>query len=564
MTTATFDSGLLGSGLSLSNGDLTVTGSTNFNRIALGTGAKTSGKYYFEVVINNDRTGAGAEAVGISPDDSNLEVLLGSDADGYAFLDTGSKRNNNASVGYGSSFSDNDVIGVAVDLDNGIIWFSINDTWQNGASITEVQNSTATNAAYSFTVTGPYLIAVNVVGDSGGSDDGEATLRTASGSFTGTQPTGYDEWTNPVTADGTVPITPEVAGDATVSPIHADGAVSITPSAAGTAESTTKRADGSVPVSVAASGTGTLSPIHADGGIAVTPAVSGTTSGRISADGAVSITPSVAGTGVTVTTGSIDAALGELGSSIDGVVTTDAAINAQIPGPESAIAGEIGVAGTIGGELGELESEIDGQAEYVGSINGALGVLGASISGFVSVTGSIDADLGVIGAYIVGDVGVSATYRVVVMNLKNFAITEYESVEFNSMIEWNGTFYGADANGIFTLSGDTDAGTEIAARYRTGIMDHGTDITKRVSDIYVSGKSTKDILFSLLLDEANEKYDYRVPMDATAFYNAYKANVGRGARARFFQYEVANVDGADMEVDDISLMVQEIERRRKR
>lgn len=534
--------------------------SSNNDASMFGRYGFTGGKYYFEVEILLDSSGT--ERVGVGNTFSSIGTL-GSQTTSYGYMSNGQKINSSSGQSYGATYTAGDVIGVAVDFDAGVIWFSKNDVWQDSATLTEVQDGTTTNAAYTFTASGTYHIVVSGVNASSG-DDSSFRMHSDPANFSGTQPTGFDAWAPPFSVNGAFVVTPEMAGTGSVSPIHADGGFAITPAMSGAGGSTTNRGDGSFPVPVSVAGTGSVSPIHADGGFAVTPAVTGTLRGRITADGAFSVTPAMAGTTVLAVNGSIDAALGILGSSIDGLVTTDAAINAQLDGPESAIAGAVGVDGSIGADLGELESAVAGQVEYTGSISGALGVLGASITGFVPVSGAIDADLGVVGAYIVGDVGLADTVHVAVMNLKTLAITEYESYPFNSLIEWNGQHYGADENGIYLLTGDSDAGTDIDARLRTGITDHDSDVTKRVSDVYLSGKSSKPVLFSLLLDEGAEKYDYEVPLDATASYNAYKADVGRGARARFLQYEFANTQGADMELDYADIMVEEIERRRKR
>ncbi|NBW20800.1 MAG: hypothetical protein EBR82_73840, partial [Caulobacteraceae bacterium] len=60
---------------------------------------------------------------------------------------TGAKQNRGAGGGltaYGSSYTVNDVIGVAVDMDSGKIWFSKNGVWQASGD-----PATGSNPAYS-------------------------------------------------------------------------------------------------------------------------------------------------------------------------------------------------------------------------------------------------------------------------------------------------------------------------------------------------------------------------------------------------------------------------------
>jgi len=54
--------------------------------------------------------------------------------------------NNTSTTSYhGSALSDNDIVQVALDMDNHLLWFGINGTWLNSATQTEIENSTATN-----------------------------------------------------------------------------------------------------------------------------------------------------------------------------------------------------------------------------------------------------------------------------------------------------------------------------------------------------------------------------------------------------------------------------------
>jgi hypothetical protein len=60
----------------------------------------------------------------------------GYSSQGYAYGWDGDKRNNGSNTSYGSSFSQNDIIGVAVDMDNKYIYFHKNGTYQNSGDPT--------------------------------------------------------------------------------------------------------------------------------------------------------------------------------------------------------------------------------------------------------------------------------------------------------------------------------------------------------------------------------------------------------------------------------------------
>jgi hypothetical protein len=132
-----------GSGVSLSNGNNTYTAPSGSYASVLSTLGFSQGKYYCEYKWVS---GSANSHVGIAYGNINLNTYLG--AVGYAYYADGTKWNNNSSSSYGNSYANGDIIGVAVDLDNGAIWFSKNGTWQNSATSTEIENGTTTNAAF--------------------------------------------------------------------------------------------------------------------------------------------------------------------------------------------------------------------------------------------------------------------------------------------------------------------------------------------------------------------------------------------------------------------------------
>jgi len=119
---------------------------TGGNTPSWGTFLLNSGKWYWEVKI----TSAGIIYCGVwQPGYNNGDV---DDAlNGIVVYRTdGNKQAETAATAasYGDSFTTGDIIGVAVDVDTGTIWFSKNGTWQNSATISEIGAGTTTNSAY--------------------------------------------------------------------------------------------------------------------------------------------------------------------------------------------------------------------------------------------------------------------------------------------------------------------------------------------------------------------------------------------------------------------------------
>ena len=96
------------------------------------TFALSSSKWYAECTIKV-ATG-GTDRIGIlsaSQADfvTNSNPSLGFFSQGYAYMSNGQKENNNVSVSYGASYTTNDVIGIALDMDAGTVTF-----YKNGSS----------------------------------------------------------------------------------------------------------------------------------------------------------------------------------------------------------------------------------------------------------------------------------------------------------------------------------------------------------------------------------------------------------------------------------------------
>ena len=119
---------------------------TGGNTPSWGTFLLNSGKWYWEVKI----TSAGIIYCGVwqpGYNDGDVDDAL----NGIVVYRTdGNKQAETAATAasYGNSFTTGDIIGVAVDVDTGTIWFSKNGTWQNSATISEIGAGTTTNSAY--------------------------------------------------------------------------------------------------------------------------------------------------------------------------------------------------------------------------------------------------------------------------------------------------------------------------------------------------------------------------------------------------------------------------------
>ena len=129
-----------------SNGNLTVT--TSDYIAANGSLAVSSGKWYWEFKhINSSASNVYAGGGVINFDGWNGQYAGGSGANTYIYATSGQKSNSASSSSFGATLSSGDIVGVALDLDNGFLYFSKNGTWQNSGDPTS--GSSGTGNAYS-------------------------------------------------------------------------------------------------------------------------------------------------------------------------------------------------------------------------------------------------------------------------------------------------------------------------------------------------------------------------------------------------------------------------------
>jgi hypothetical protein len=140
------------------NTSKTSTPTTNAWRSGYGTIGASSGKYYWEFKVdqiessdvNNFWIGI-VDAEQMKHGSNNERFYQQGRGYGYYAKD-GVKGNNNSTSTYGDTWTTNDILGCAVDLDNNKIYFSKNGVWQNSGDPT----SGATGTGSAFTLASGY------------------------------------------------------------------------------------------------------------------------------------------------------------------------------------------------------------------------------------------------------------------------------------------------------------------------------------------------------------------------------------------------------------------------
>jgi len=127
-----------------SNGNTKIESSnTSAYTPSVGTLGVSSGKYYFECKMGalGYSSFADTPCIGIKSLDTGLYDTAYDDTI-RAYSIAGNKNIDGTSSSFGNTFTTNDIIGVAMDLDNGAVYFSKNGTWENSGDPTSGSSKT--------------------------------------------------------------------------------------------------------------------------------------------------------------------------------------------------------------------------------------------------------------------------------------------------------------------------------------------------------------------------------------------------------------------------------------
>ena len=135
------------------------------------------------------------------------------------------------------------------------------------------------------------------------------------------------------------------------------------------------------------------------------------------------------------------------------------------------------------------------------------------------------------------------------INLSNGAVTEYTNFDFNSFAYMGRKYLAANEDGLFELDGADDAGTDIVARMKSGIMQVGQGRLSSIKGIYLGLRGEGDWLLKVVADD-DKTYIYSV---AAKSMKTTKVEVGKGLRARYFSYELVST-GQEFDMDSIEFL----------
>lgn len=148
----------------------------------------------------------------------------------------------------------------------------------------------------------------------------------------------------------------------------------------------------------------------------------------------------------------------------------------------------------------------------------------------------------------------------VVMNTHTRAVTEYDGPRPNSMCWFNDLVLMATEDGIVALSGGTDLGEDIAASATGAVSDFGDDHQKRILCGYVGYRADGDLELTMIAD-THQEYVYTLEPRLLDDQHASRVKFGRGVAGRYWQWKLANRDGANFALDALTLVGDALSKR---
>ena len=153
-------------------------------------------------------------------------------------------------------------------------------------------------------------------------------------------------------------------------------------------------------------------------------------------------------------------------------------------------------------------------------------------------------------------------YQTWVVNLNTKAPFEYTNYPFNSFALCGQRPLALKEDGLYELVGDDDAGEMIEAHIKTGLVDFGTQHLKNVCRAYLGYKADGALFLHVTDTDGGEKREVIYELDRT--FGAPKEariKLGKGVRARYWQFELKNVDGSDFTLDALDVLPVVLKRR---
>lgn len=195
----------------------------------------------------------------------------------------------------------------------------------------------------------------------------------------------------------------------------------------------------------------------------------------------------------------------------------------------------------------------------------------------ISATGSISIPVislvgsGNIGIDAIGDIVldglianglVSSNSSIIIsINKNNNAVSLHDKSDFNGSAEIDGVSYIARDDGLFTVDGTTDDGSNIESYIVLPTTDLKDSHAKRIRSAFISAETDGNIKVTFEFDKGSYSQIIELPSGFGGDILTHKLSGRRTPYGRYIKTKIENVDGSYMSIKELELFITQINRR---
>lgn len=240
--------------------------------------------------------------------------------------------------------------------------------------------------------------------------------------------------------------------------------------------------------------------------------------------------------------------------TLDGAASTPLVGTADLSVPlpvvtGSALTGNVGAASIT---LASLALAAEGVSGTIATAELTLPVLEMDASAGTDTVGIATLTLPALTLTATAGEAASSSYTAYALNTESRALTTYSNMPIRGLARFNGVYLAAGPGGLFTLGGDLDDTAVINATARLAQTDFGDVQLKRVAAMYVHYRTDGDLNLKVITDE-DETYDYTLEAAGHQTLSPGRVKIGRGLKGAYWTFELSNRDGADFEIDRLTI-----------
>lgn len=141
-----------------------------------------------------------------------------------------------------------------------------------------------------------------------------------------------------------------------------------------------------------------------------------------------------------------------------------------------------------------------------------------------------------------------------VLNTTLGGFTKYTNYGFNSYMQIGDKLFALADDGVYLIGGADDNGEDISASFRSGLMDFGDAQRKNVRVVYLGAASSGDMLLKATTTRDGERKTdvYKLSPKSSGRIDRMTKELSNARQARYWEFEIENVDGESLEIDEIS------------